>query len=105
MSTTLKRSRFYVEPTGKPFQITGNDVNLLDLFQSCKYLPTTYIAALSGVSLQYTQKRLTVLRHEAGLIDCPPESWGAANARYRPAVYQLTDKGRKVLKEKGRERK
>ena len=50
------------------------------------------------------KNRLTVLRHEAQLIDCPASSWHAANARYRPAVYQLTEKGRSVLRQDGRSR-
>ena len=44
---------------------------------------------------------LAKLRHEAGLIECPNGSWAAANARYRPAVYGLTRKGERLLKDRG----
>ena len=35
------------------------------------------------------------------MIECPPASWYAANARYRPAVYMLTRKGEEALKQHG----
>jgi hypothetical protein len=103
METVTKRSRFILEPKGQPFRITGNDLDILDLLQTYKYLPSTYlIALLGGPSVQYVKNRLTILRHEAKVIDCPASSWHAANARYRPAVYQLTEKGRGLLKTYGR---
>jgi hypothetical protein len=105
MQTTAKRNRFTLEPKGQSFRITRNDLDILDLLQTYKYLPSTYIIALlDDACAQYTKNRLTILRHEAKVIDTPASSWHAANARYRPAVYQLTEKGRDALVAHGRYR-
>jgi hypothetical protein len=96
-----RRSRFLVTPKGTSFIVTENDLRILVLLQRYRYLPSTYLAALVSTSYGYLKNRLTILRHEAGVIDCPRSSWHAANARYRPAVYCLTDKGEQVLKERG----
>jgi hypothetical protein len=105
MQTVAKRSRFTLEPKGQSFRITRNDLEILDLLQTYKYLPSTYIIALlDAPCVQYIKNRLTILRHEAKVLDVPASSWHAANARYRPAVYQLTEKGREVLKTHGRYR-
>jgi len=95
------RSRFKVTPTGRPFRVTVNDIRILQLLQRYRYLPSNYIAALLGWRGEYYKDILTKLRHEAGLVDCPNSSWAAANARYRPAVYALTAKGERFLKERG----
>lgn len=95
------RSRFKATPSGKSYRVTKNDVLVLALLQRYRYLPSNYIAALLGWKGEYYKDILTKLRHEAGLIDCPNSSWAAANARYRPAVYALTAKGEKLLKERG----
>jgi hypothetical protein len=110
MSTAIKRNRFVVDEALEKtketsFRITRNDVDLLDLLQPYKYLPSSYIEAFLDLHPIYLKHRLTVLRHVAKVITIPPSSWHAANARYRPAVYQLTDKGRAVLADKGRARR
>jgi hypothetical protein len=105
MQIVAKRSRFTLEPKGQPFRVTRNDLDILDLLQTHKYLPSTYIIALlDDPCPQYIKNRLTILRHEAKVIDTPASSWHAANARYRPAVYQLTEKGRESLASHGRYR-
>jgi hypothetical protein len=105
MQTITKRNRFTLEPKGQPFRITRNDLDILDLLQTYKYLPSTYITALlDDPCVQYIKNRLTILRHEAKVIDIPASSWHAANARYRPAVYQLTEKGSAALEAHGRYR-
>jgi len=104
-TASLKRSRFVVEPKGVAFRLTGNDLDIIGPLQTYKYLPSTHLVRFaSNLHPQYVKNRLTVLRHEAKLIDCPPSSWHAANARYRPAVYQLTEKGRLLLQQHGRSR-
>ncbi|MGA8906044.1 MAG: hypothetical protein WB524_00380 [Acidobacteriaceae bacterium] len=105
MQTVAKRSRFILQPKGQSFRITRNDLAILDLLQTYKYLPSSYIIALlEDPCVQYIKNRLTILRHEAKVIDIPPSAWHAANARYRPVVYQLTDKGRETMKAHGRYR-
>jgi hypothetical protein len=110
MQNAIKRNRFVVDDElektkDTPYRVTRNDVEILDLLQVYKYLPSTYLAAFLDLHPAYLLNRLTILRHVAKLITIPTSSWHAANARYRPAVYQLTAKGRAVLAEKGRARR
>lgn len=98
---TERRSRFRAESRGEPYRLTQTDVDVLALLQRYRYLPSTYVAALLGLEGDYYKDILHKLRHKAGLIDCPPASWAAVNARYRPAVYGLTDKGASALKLRG----
>ena len=82
MQTAVKRSRFVVEPKGTPFRLTRNDLDIIDPLQTYKYLPSTHLIRLAGnLHPQYVKNRLTILRHEAKVIDCPASSWHAANAR------------------------
>ena len=98
MQNVAKRSRFVVESKGVPFRLTRSDMEIIGPLQTYKYLPSTHLIRFaSGLHPQYVKNRLTILRHEAKIIDCPASSWHAANARYRPAVYQLTEKGRAAL--------
>jgi len=107
MSTVTKRNRFVRTPTGKGIDLSRSmALDTIDPLQTFKYLPSTYLYRLGPkCHLQYFKNRLTDLRHDAGLIDCPPSSWHAANARYRPAVYQLTEKGFAELAAHGRARR
>lgn len=110
MSTAIKRNRFVIDEALEKtketsFRITRNDLDLLDLLQVYKYLPSTYLEAFLDLHPIYLKNRITVLRHVAKVIAIPSSSWHAANARYRPAVYQLTDKGRAVLAAHGRSRR
>jgi hypothetical protein len=93
-----RRSRFRAESRGEPYRLTPTDMSVLTLLQRYRYLPSTYIAALLSLEGDYYKDILHKLRHRAGLIDCPAPSWAAANARYRPAVYCLTDRGSQALK-------
>ena len=95
---TTKRSRFRAESRGESYLVTQVDIDVLQLLQRYRYLPSNYVAALLGLKGDYYKDVLHKLRHKAGLIDCPAASWSAANARYRPAVYCLTDKGAQLLK-------
>ena len=106
MQTAPKRNRFVIEAKGIPYRITDTDLDIIDPLQPYKYAPSSYLIALNpNLHPQYVKNRLTIIRHEMGLIACPSSSWHAANARYRPAVYQLTEKGRQVLAARGRARR
>ena len=107
MQTTAKRSRFVREVTAgaAPSHADGPEP-YSTRFRLNKYLPSNFLISFnSQLHPQDVKNRLTVIRHEMGLIDCPPASWHAANARYRPAVYQLTQKGRQMLAAHGRTRR
>ena len=106
MQTVAKRNRFTREPTGTSYRITDTDLDIIAPLQTYKYLPSTYLITFNPqLNPIYVKNRLTTIRHDMGLIDCPPSSWHAANARYRPSVYQLTLKGHQVLAERGRARR
>lgn len=96
-----RRSRFKRTPSEHQRRLTTQDLFVLELLRTHRYLPSNYIVEFcrrAGLSASYVIKRLTVLRHDHGVIDCPPASWYAANARYRPAVYMLTGKGKEALR-------
>lgn len=95
---TTRRSRFRREPIGQGYRITGNDVRILELLHRFRFLPSSYLTVfLDDRNELALRHRLTLLRHEAGLIDTPAASWQAANAHCRPAVYTLTRKGEQLL--------
>ena len=99
-----RRSRFKTERRAPSIRVTANDLEILALLERYRHLPSSHLLALlarSGKDSSYYKNRLTKLRHDAQLIGCPEASWRAANARYRPAVYELTSKGRNVLRQHG----
>ena len=110
------RSRFVdFAPTDEPLSLTRSDIDIFLLLQEFPYLALPYIGELLGYKAtvergrdsrartryEYLRKRLLRLRKNGGYLKCPAESWRAANARYRPAVYALTPKGKMELKERG----
>lgn len=99
-----KRSRFVAQSSGRAVRITPYVLSVLELLQRFRYLPSTYIHALIGGGETYYKDVLTRLFHER-YIGRPAASWAAANARYRPAVYELLEKGEQALKEHGRWRR
>jgi hypothetical protein len=101
MSTTF-RNRFAVEQKGGTFAITDNDLAILALFNVYEYLPSTFVCAMvPWLNPAYVKNRLTILRHELGVLEVPEASWRAANARYRPAVYKRSKKGTDALRKRG----
>lgn len=99
-----RRSRFQRTPSDAKRRLTRLDFSILELLNSYRYLPSDYLVEFirrAGKGASYVPKRLTLLRHDLGVIDCPPASWHAANARYRPAVYMLTRKGDDALRSRG----
>lgn len=94
------KSRFVTDDEGKTGIVTQNDISILLLLSRYPYLPSTYIIKFMGKP-EYTRHRLTILRHVLKVIYPPKQSWAAANARYRPAVYALTEKGKDELRKRG----
>jgi len=111
---SLVRSRFVdFVPNMSQVEVGPRDVELFALLEEFPYLPLPYIAELLGArGRTYLQRgktilrypglraRLTRLRKDGGYLRCPTQSWQAANSRYRPAVYALTHKAKKVLHER-----
>jgi hypothetical protein len=108
---SFARSRFVdFAPSDAGLSLTQGDVKLLSLLQEYPYLPLPYIGELLGASrkvyaesgkeiVRYPSLRARVgrLRKDGGYLRCPPQSWQAANSRYRPAVYALTPKAKALL--------
>lgn len=111
------RSRFvdYAPiPDSPPLFLHQRDIELFALLQEFPYLPLPYIGELLGydrktylqdgrpvVRYPSLRQRLARLRKDGGYLKCPAESWQAANARYKPAVYALTQKAKDELKRRG----
>jgi hypothetical protein len=97
-------------PRGGIIYKTPLTLRILDLLQTYECLPSVYMAIMLGARITYTPKgtprghffrRLTDLRHEAGVIECPPSSWQSDRARSRAAIYSLTERGEQMLAEAG----
>jgi hypothetical protein len=86
---------------GGIFRLTETDLRILDLLQDYECLPSIYIPTILGLPVVYTLARLTTLRHTAGVIECPPGSWDTQNARYRRAIYSLSERGEQALRDAG----
>ena len=99
---TAKRvSRFDNTAKGGVFRISQTDLRILDLLQNYECLPSNYIPVILDLPVEYTLARLSILRHKAGVIECPPGSWDTQNAHYRHALYVLSAKGEQALTNAG----
>jgi hypothetical protein len=99
---TAKRvSRFDNTAKGGVFRISQTDLRILNLLQDYECLPSNYIPVILDLPVEYTLARLSILRHKAGVIECPPGSWDTQNARYRHALYALSSKGEQALTNAG----
>ncbi len=93
-----RRSRLYRQPTGKPVLLSKRDVEIFKLLNRYRYLRSTFLHAfLKGERSRFI-RRLGQLYHEGGYIDRPKNQYNYANALYLPAVYELSNKGREVLR-------
>ena len=99
--TTKRRSRMRRMPTGKRIELTLRDFDILRLLNRYRFLRSTFIHAFVGGNKTKLVERLGQLYHEAGHLDRPAQQWQAVNARYQPAVYELSEKGAEVLGENG----
>lgn len=92
-----RRPRATRTRTGKRLEITERDIEIFRWLARYRYLPSTYLHAFcGGASQKRFVERLGDLFHE-GFIDRPSRQWDAAGCRYRPAVHELGQGGRRVL--------
>lgn len=101
MITIKRRSRMRRVPTGKRVELTGRDLEILNLLSRYRYLRSTFIHAFVGGNKTKLLERLGDLYHEEGFLDRPEQQWQAANARHQPVVYELSPKGADALKANG----
>lgn len=89
-------------PTGKHLWLTERDVAILRMLHRFRFLRATHLVSLlRPVSQKRFIERLGDLYHEAGLIDRPAPQWRRFNARYQPAVYELSSAGAALLRRQG----
>jgi len=89
-------------PSDKRLALTTRDLAIFEALANYRYLNSVYLHAfVGGASETRFKERLGSLFHE-GFLDRPEKQWGFAEARYRPAVYELGSGGRRALLESGR---
>lgn len=99
--TAKRLDRFDNKARGAKFFPTSNRLRILDLLQDYECLPSHYIPTMLGLSVRSTIQDFVLLRHQMGVIECPPGSWESQNARYRPAIYSLSERGEQALRDAG----
>ena len=101
MVVPQRRSRMHRKRTGKRLEITRRDIAIFQSLARYRYLNSNYIHAfVGGASQTRFKERLGDLFHE-GLIDRPAQQWQLAEARCRPAVYEVGQGARRKLAEYG----
>lgn len=91
------------------FLLTPRDIEILKALNRYRYLRANFIHRLVGGSKQHVQRRLGDSKFKgkdfglagAGFIRKPEQQLQSYNARYSPRVYELTPKGKEVLKQHG----
>ena len=101
MQNLQRRSRMRRTRTGKRLEIGTRDIAIFKLLEQYRYLRSTFIHAfVGGASATRFKERLGDLFHE-GYLDRPSQQWEFANCRYLPAVYEIGEGGRRILRERG----
>src|SRR6266849_5640486 len=81
---------------------TDRDIEIFKLLTRYRYLPSDYIHAFVGGSLQALSRRLNFLSRKPNLyLARPHQQRDSANANYRPLIYELDERGSRVLRERG----
>jgi hypothetical protein len=108
MDHTARNSRWNREPKltsdGKPVvaRLTEDDITIFKFLGRYRYLPSDYLAALSGRSLPTLQARLEILcRKPNCYISRPHQQRDNAGANARRLVYELDNKGADELQSRG----
>lgn len=100
MDARTRNSRWDREPkrdrSGEPIvaRLTEADIDIFKLLGRYRYLPSDYLAALTGRSLPTLQARLEILcRKPNCYISRPHQQRDNADANARRLIYELDDKG------------
>lgn len=108
MDQRTRNSRWDREPkldsTGKPIvaRLSEGDLTIFKLLGRYRYLPSDYLAALTGRSLPALQARLEILcRKPNSYINRPHQQRANADANTRRLIYELDDKGADELRSRG----
>jgi len=107
MAATTRNSRWTRDPildTGHPAvaRLTERDIEIFKLLARYRYLPADDIHALVGGELKPIIHRLNLLSRRPNLyVNRPHQQRQAADANYRRLVYELDERGSRVLRERG----
>src|SRR5216684_5423780 len=108
MEMRLRNSRLDREPkldrAGRPIvaRLSAEDLEILKLLGRHRYLPSDYLAALTGRSLPALQARLEILCRKPNCYVARPHQQRAnAGANTRRMIYELDDKGAEELRTHG----
>jgi len=81
---------------------TDRDVEIFKLLTRYRYLPSDYIHAFVGGSMSALSRRLNYLSRKPNLyLGRPHQQREAADANYRRLIYELDERGSRVLRERG----
>ncbi len=80
---------------------TERDIEIFKLLVRFRYLPSDYIHAFVGGSAKALLHRLNLLSRKPNLyLARPHQQRQNANANYRPLIYELDERGSRVLRER-----
>lgn len=104
MDQRIRNSRWDREPkldrAGRQIvaRLSEDDLAILHLLGRYRYLPSDYLAALTGRSLPALQARLEILcRKPNCYVNRPHQQRANADANTRRLIYELDDKGVRAL--------
>lgn len=81
---------------------TERDIAIFELLVRFRYLPSDYIHAFVGGNEKALSHRLNLLSRKPNLyLARPPQQRQCADANYRPLIYELDERGARVLRERG----
>src|ERR1700686_4839862 len=81
---------------------TDRDIEIFKLLTRYRYLPSDYIHAFVGGSVSALSRRLNFLSRKPNLfLARPPQQRESADANSRRLIYELDERGARLLKERG----
>jgi hypothetical protein len=81
---------------------TDRDIEIFKLLTRYRYLPSDYIHAFVGGSMSALSRRLNYLSRKPNLyLARPHQQREAADANYRRLIYELDERGSRVLRARG----
>ena len=81
---------------------TERDIEIFKLLAQYRYLPSDYIHAFIGGNLKALTRRLNLLSRKPNLyLARPHQQRESASANHRPLIYELDERGIRVLRERG----
>jgi hypothetical protein len=104
---SVRNSRWTREPVtehGRAVVVypTERDVEIFAFLARYRYLPSDYIHAFVGGSMSALSRRLNYLSRKPNLyLARPHQQRETADANYRHLIYELDERGSRVLKERG----